>query len=146
MTTYTAPPWYMDGDDDEIIIIRGSDGDSICAMRRATGDRLPNEQDANAALMYLAPELFRAVVDLVDVMSRSDIDTSSELICSEDDLDRALDDAQALIDLLADEGVQIDSFEADESHPANRVDRQPATVSYPTGSLGECVDDQAWLS
>lgn len=145
MATYTQPPWFKDGDK-EIIIIRGSDGDSIAAMRRATGDRLPEEQDANAALMYLAPELFRAVVDLVSVMRRTDVETPHADTCSGEEWDRALDDAQALIDLLADEGVQIEDWEVDEGHPANAVTSQPAAVSYPSGSLGEAVDDQAWLS
>jgi hypothetical protein len=34
-------------------------------------------------------------------------------------------------------------WEVDESHPANRVTSQPATASYPAGSLGEAIDDQA---
>lgn len=107
MATYTEPPWYKDSND-ETIIIRGSDGDSICAMRRATGDRLPAEQDANATLMYLAPELFRAVVDLVSVMRKSDVEVCGiGEVCDSEKWDRAIDDAEALIELLADEGVQI---------------------------------------
>lgn len=145
VATYTNPPWYKDGND-EIIVIRGSDGDSICAMRRATGDRLPEEQDANAALIYLAPELFRAVCDLVSVMRRTDVETAPSETVDSEEWDAALDDAQALIDLLSDEGVLIDGWVVDESHPANRISSQPATVSYPTGSLGESVDDQEWLS
>lgn len=136
MATYTQPPWYKDGNE-EVIIIRGSDGDSIAAMRRATGDRLPEEQDANAALMYLTPELFRAVVDLVAVMRKSDVDTSADGGIDSEAWDSALEDADSLIDLLADEGVKVEDWVPDESHPANAVTFQPATVSYPTGSLGE---------
>lgn len=140
MASYTNPPWFKDGDE-EIIIIRGSDGDSICAMRRETGDRLPGEQDANAALMYLAPELFRAVVDLVAVMRKADAEAAPYRGCvSSEEWDSALDDAQALIDLLADEGVKIEDWVPDESHPANQVTSQPAAVSYPAGSLGESVE------
>lgn len=136
MANYTQPPWFKDGND-EVIIIRGSDGDSIAAMRRATGDRLPEEQDANAALMYLAPELFRAVVDLVAVMRKSDVDTSADGGIDSEALDSALEDAESLIDLLADEGVKVEDWVPDESHPANAVTFQQASVSYPTGSLGE---------
>ncbi|MEY2632350.1 MAG: hypothetical protein RIR00_1004 [Pseudomonadota bacterium] len=36
-----------------------------------------------------------------------------------------------------------DGWEADESHPANRVESQPAIVFYPTGSLGEPIEEMA---
>lgn len=108
MAEYTNPPRFKDGND-EVIIIRGSDGDSICAMKRATGDRLPEEQDANATLMYLAPELFRAVVDLVSVMRKSDVEIDQQTECTGEEWDRALDDAESLINLLGDEGVTISS-------------------------------------
>lgn len=154
MANYTAPPWFKDVHD-EVIIIRGSDGDSICAMRRATGDRLPEEQDSNAVLLYLAPELFRAVVDLVSVMRRCDGEIPHDRRCTDEEWCSALEDATALIDLLAEEGVKIEDWQPDETHPANNTDSPPetrcrcsipATVSYPTGSLGESIDDQGWLS
>lgn len=104
---YTNPPWWIDADD-EVIIIRGTDGDSICAMRRNTGDRLPEEQDANAALISLAPELFRAVSDLMRVMRASDIEQSVSEGVTGDELDEAIEEAQALIDLLAESGVELE--------------------------------------
>lgn len=56
-------------------------------------------------------------------------------------------DSAAIADQVeAAETLLGQSWEVDESHPANAVTSQPATVSYPAGSLGEPLDDQAWLS
>lgn len=53
-------------------------------------------------------------------------------------------DSAAIADQVeAAETLLGDLWEADESHPANQVNFQPATVSYQNGSLGESVDDQA---
>lgn len=52
-------------------------------------------------------------------------------------LDDYVDAAEALL---------ADGWEPDEDHPANKVTFQPATLNFPTGSLGEAVDDQAFLS
>ncbi len=49
-------------------------------------------------------------------------------------IDPWIEPAEALLGL---------EWTADETHPANRIDHQPATVSYPTGSLGEAVEDSA---
>lgn len=106
MAAYTNSPWWADKGD-EVTVIRGSDGDSICAMRRNSGDRLQEEQDANAALIAMAPEMFRSLHDLMRVMRKSDAEGAEGGCCS-DEWDGALEDAEALIDLLTEEGVVID--------------------------------------
>lgn len=110
MAAQTNAPWWADKSD-EVTIIRGPEGDSICAMKRNTGDRLPEEQDANASLIALAPELFRSVCDLVSAMRKSDVEAAPGESCPSDLWDDALEDAQALLDLLAEEGVFLDETE-----------------------------------
>lgn len=140
MGAYTDAPWFAERSE-EAIVIRGPDGDSICAMRRITGDRSAEEQDANAALIALAPELFRSVRELISVMRRSDVESSDGKSCSGEEWDTALEDAQSLLDLLAEEGVQLgEDWTVDESHPANQVTSAPAIIFYPAGSLGELVE------
>lgn len=41
------------------------------------------------------------------------------------------------------ETLLADGWEADDRHPANRVDSQPAIVFYPSGSLGEPIEEVA---
>lgn len=59
-TKHTSGPWRADIGSD-FTIIRGPDGDSIAAMRRRTGDRFEEEQDANARLIAAALHLGRPV-------------------------------------------------------------------------------------
>jgi len=51
-----------------------------------------------------------------------------------------IDSAAIADEVDAAELLLSESWEVDESHPANQVNFQPATVSYPTGSLGEPLE------
>lgn len=42
--------------------------------------------------------------------------------------------------LEAADELLAEGWEADDSHPANRITSVPATASYPVGSLGEAVE------
>ena len=112
MGAYTNGPWWADATAD-VIVVRDSTGDSICGLNKVTGDRLPGEQEANAALISMAPELFRAVCELVDVMRSSDVEAKPPRTCDSDDWDHALDEAEALIELLNEEGVSLDDPDPD---------------------------------
>lgn len=57
-----------------------------------------------------------------------------------DELNGFLDSESLSPEIDAARTLLAEGWEVDASHPANRVDRQPATVSYPTGSLGEAVE------
>lgn len=103
MATYTNAPWWADIGDD-VIVVRGSDGDSICALKRNTGDRLPEEQDANANLLAMAPEMFRSMNQLISLMRKSDAEFADCGVNSEE-WDAALEDAEALVDLLSEAGI-----------------------------------------
>lgn len=98
----------------------------------------------NPSTLEREVNLERAIHDLIETI---DLHTD----CMSNQIDReALEPSidKALV-LLA------DGWQPDDSHPANRTDSPPetrcrcsipATVSYPTGSLGESIDDQGWLS
>lgn len=57
---HTPKGWFVDIGA-EHTIIRGPGGDSICAMKRNTGDRFENEQDANAHVMAASVDLYETV-------------------------------------------------------------------------------------
>lgn len=102
MSKYTKGPWMaVDLDGGRLVV--DTDGAPICAL--PTIKRSAEEVAANAELIALAPELFRAVCELVAVMRASDVESEPFQSLDSDTWDAALDEAQALIDLLADEGV-----------------------------------------
>ena len=106
MGAYTKPVWMEDFPDDGVTVIRDLDGKPICLIPHT---RPPAETAANVALITLVPELFRAVCELVAVMRASDAESmTTDTGCNSDDWDAALDDAQSLIDLLAEDLVFLD--------------------------------------
>lgn len=54
---------------------------------------------------------------------------------------------RALLDsyIESTEDLRSGDWLPDAGHLANAVTHQPAAVSYPTGSLGEPVEDQEWI-
>lgn len=102
-------PWWADIGD-EAIVIRDCDGKAICVMPRADGLQERHDQEAIAQLIAVSPELFADQHVLIDVMIRSDVERfpDTELIeCSEEEWDGALEEAQALLDLLAEDGMTL---------------------------------------
>jgi hypothetical protein len=57
-----------------------------------------------------------------------------------DELNGFLDSESLSPEIDAARALLAAGWQVDTNHPANRIDRQPATVSYPTGSLGEAVE------
>lgn len=57
-----------------------------------------------------------------------------------DELNGFLDSESLAPEIDAARAQLAAGWQVDTDHPANRVDRQPATISYPTGSLGEAVE------
>lgn len=104
MGAYTKPVWTEGFPEDGFTVISDLDGKPICLIPHT---RPPAETAANVALITLAPELFRAVCDLVAVMRAADASMAGAS-CDRDDWDAALDDAQSLIDLLAEDLVFLD--------------------------------------
>ena len=109
MIPSTNHPWWSDIGDDAIVI-RDKDGDAVCAMPRKNDLQASQDQESTAELLAMAPELFVSLHALLDVMRRSDIELAQSLefpACTGEEFDVALDDAQALVDLLAEAGVTL---------------------------------------
>lgn len=100
-------PWYADIRE-EVIVIRDRDGKWICSLPQAV-DQERGDQEATAQLLAMAPELFANLHALVDVMRRSDAEQVpfAGARTTDDEWDDALEDAQALLDVLADDGVTL---------------------------------------
>lgn len=113
MTPATNHPWWADGGDD-VIVIRDRDGDSVFAMKRPDDANERINQEALAELIALAPELFVRLSELVHMVHRCDPAFVSQFDVPQStdaDWDVALEDAQALLDLLAESGVTMDAPE-----------------------------------
>jgi len=108
-TPNVKTPWWVDCHDRqqrELLVVRDLDGWPVCAVARPRTDNASDEQEALANLIALAPELYAQLATLVDMVRRCDAELTRfpEAYCSDDEYDAALDDAQALLDLLADAG------------------------------------------
>ena len=90
-------------------LVLDADGALICAL--PDGERPAEVVAANAELIALSSDLYRSVRNLVAVMRASCVETSHGKSCDSDDWDAALEDAQSLIDLLADDCVVLDEAE-----------------------------------
>lgn len=102
-------PWWADPSD-EVIVIRDSHGDAVCVMRRPDDLQARDDQDAIAELLAMAPELAANLHALLDVLRRSDAELAQALdtpCCTEDEWCDARDEAQALLDLLAESGLPL---------------------------------------
>lgn len=112
MTLTTAnvnAPWWVDCSDRqrrELLVVRDLDGGPVCAVMRPRTDNASDDQEALANLIALAPELYAQLAALVDMVRRCDAEMVGfpEAYCSDDEYDAALDDAQALLDLLDEAG------------------------------------------
>lgn len=107
-TPNNPAPWWVDGGD-EVIFIRDREGFAVCAMPRKDDVNERDEQDALAELIAMAPELFAQLHALTAMIRRCD----AELIRVPEDFpndyeyDAELDNAQALLDLLAESGCVL---------------------------------------
>jgi len=103
-----APPWWHDKVEmSGTGIIRAADGSVVCVLPAQNYDN-PADLDHNAALIALAPELAKVVSDLASAMRKSDVEQSPGAVCDSEEWDAALDDAQSLLDLLAEDGVSFE--------------------------------------
>lgn len=102
------PPWWHDKVEmSGTGIIRAADGSVVCVLPAENYDD-PANLERNAAVLALAPELGKALSVLVSVMRRSDVEQSPGAVCDSEEWDAALDDAQSLLDLLAEDGVSFE--------------------------------------
>lgn len=112
MAGYTKPIWIDDifnyVNEDYIAIRDGASGNIISLLPTDTAIRPIEETRCNAALIKLAPELFGCVCKLRTLMRDSDAEESTFKGVDSDDWDAALDEAEALIELLNEEGVSLD--------------------------------------
>ena len=109
MTPVTNHPWWADPCD-EFAVIRDKDGKAVCMIPRADDVNERLAQDAVAELIALAPELFCRLHELASMVHRCDPEYVHRLEvphCTDGEWDVALDDAQALLDLLAESGVTM---------------------------------------
>lgn len=102
MSKHTKAPWMAVAMEDGHVVV-GPDGYAVCGLPHIA--RTTDEATANAELIALAPELFRSVCELVAVMRASDVEANPGKSCASDAWDAALDDAQALLDLLAEADI-----------------------------------------
>jgi hypothetical protein len=102
------PPWWHDKIEmSGTGIIRAADGSVVCVLSAPNYEN-PADLEHNAALIALAPELGQALSALVSVMRKSDVEQSPGADCDSEEWDAALDDAQSLLDLLAEDGVSFE--------------------------------------
>lgn len=94
MTTHTQGPWIPVVADGGPLVV-APDGYSICAL--SCFARPPAENLANAELVAMAPDLLGRLAELAGALRNG----------SDDDIVAALDEAQTLIDLLAESGATV---------------------------------------
>lgn len=102
-------PWHA-ALGDEYTAVRDIDGKVVCGMRRPDELQARDDHDAIAELLAMAPELFASLHALLDVMNRSDVELAPALetpCCTDEEWDDARDEAQALLDLLAEAGLTL---------------------------------------
>lgn len=117
MAAYSNAPWWADAiSTDDIVLIRDANGEAVAGLMKMTDLRSPEEQEANAELITLAPEMFASLNALIRVMRKSDAENSDQA-CDSEEWDAALEDAEALIDLLSEAGVTND-FTLVEAFPS----------------------------
>jgi hypothetical protein len=86
---HTPGPWKIDRQDDEVVMVDASSGPAICDVY---GDH-NGERDANARLIAAAPDLYSALVELLDASNIAELPLREE----SERLDRAEDAARAAI-------------------------------------------------
>lgn len=107
MSQHTQAPWMAVAMDGGRVVIDTA-GAPVCALPDNLR-RDAEEMAANAELIALAPELFSCVGDLVDaLLALRGAAIVSGMPIDLEGSDAALDDAQALLDLLAEAGITAD--------------------------------------
>lgn len=110
-------PWYADPGRVSHTV-RDSDGGALCCLPPFEWARSISmeEQNKAAQLLALSPEILHSWLQLLDVMRRSDREFTQSLdvpVATDEEWDAALDDAQGLFDLLADDGVIASVLESE---------------------------------
>jgi len=101
MTTHTQGPWLPVVADGGHLVV-GPDGYAICALPSIT--RPLEEQNANAELIAMAPDLLYRLAALVGAVRRMEVD-DEQLRVTEEELVPAIEEAETLLELLAESGV-----------------------------------------
>lgn len=99
MSKFTQGPWIPVVADGGHLVV-GPDGYAICALPSIT--RPLEEQNANAELIAMAPDLLYRLVKLVDVVRRA---PKNEV--DSDEFVTDLEEAETLIELLAESGITV---------------------------------------
>ena len=105
-------PWYVEPGRVSHTV-RDANSEAICCLPPFEWDRHVSfeEQGKAAVLISAAPELLTHLARLLDVMRRTDREFTQSLdvvpIATDEEWEEVIDDAQALIEMLADEGVTL---------------------------------------
>lgn len=104
MPKQTKGPWIPHVADGGHLIV-GHDGYAVCALPCIV--RTVEEQAANAELIAMAPDLLCRLAVLVKVVRRSDVEAVDAGGVDSDEYDTALEEAETLLELLAESGVTV---------------------------------------
>lgn len=104
MTTHTKGPWIPHVADGGHLVV-GPDGNAVCALPCFV--RSVEEVAANAELIAMAPDLLYRLAELVRVMRSLDAMNGNYSSYQEDEYDAALEEAETLLELLAESGVTV---------------------------------------
>ncbi len=102
-------PWRVDAGSD-VVVIRDREGLAVCGMPLAFDVKASGEQAALAELLALAPELYVTLHQMTDMVRRMNAEYCMSLEQgqpTDDECDAVLDDAQMLLDLLAEAGCTL---------------------------------------
>jgi len=108
MSKHTQGPWIprvADGG----YLITALDGRTVCALPTIVHSFA--EQAANAELIAMAPDLLSSLAEIVDAVRRTSFARGLDderPVMTDDEFDAALDEALALLDLLAEPGVTVE--------------------------------------
>lgn len=103
MPKQTKGPWIPHVADGGHLVV-GHDGYAVCALPCIV--RTVEEQAANAELIAMGPDLLYRLAVLVDAVRRMELD-DEKLRVTEEELVSALEEAETLLELLAESGVTV---------------------------------------
>ena len=103
MPKQTKGPWIPHVADGGHLVV-GHDGYAVCALPCIV--RTVEEQAANAELIAMAPDLLYRLAVLVDAVRRMELD-DEKLRVTEEELVSAIEEAETLLELLAESGVTV---------------------------------------
>lgn len=104
MSKHTKGPWLACVSDGGHLVV-GPDGYAVCALPSFV--RGLDEQAANTELIAIAPDLLYRLAQLVSVVRRSDVENIDAGTVDSDEFDAALEEAETLLELLAESGVTV---------------------------------------